>query len=1461
MKRILYILMVLIVSLLLVGGMLILVLRDTHVQTALVQVVTTELGRGLKAHVSVGKVEYRFPARLRLKEVYMEDQKGDTLLYADELYARFHPFALRNNKVRFSRVSLNGVRLHGYQLENGEYNFDFLSHAFASNDTTQTPFTLNFQADAIEVEDAVVRLDNYTARLTSADIRLDNLGPRDIRATVTHFIGTLDKDADRLTIEDFNLRFILNDTLLALPTLYLRMPESELDASGIRITYPGISQNGIRDIITHKADSVRFRLRINKAKLTPNDLQLLVKDMGRLDGVVEMAAELDGYMDSINATNLALYYNGERLVAGDVAVRGLPDWRHATLRANLRDFKVNAPMLQDFISDWLDKPYHLPKEVWRLGDVHYRGLLSGDLSNLQWKGAFTTALGAITTDVTVQVDSLSPDIRFRGRIATRRFRLGRMLGNKEIGNLTFTVLADGALRAEGLFAKVDAVIKEFCYRDYCYSDLKMKGRITRHSYEGTLEIDDENLNMRFDGLANLSYKDAEMDFRLALNRFCPGALNLSNKYTDSELRLQMRAHSVGLNPDSLTGYLTIDSLYFRNDSSRVNIDELELVMESERKKKLLRLVSDVMTMRIQGDYTYATLLTTFKKLGVKYLPNLFSDAQRNKILSDPSSNQLDFYLYGHQLHELQHVLDLPYVLGDYPILKGYINERLGLFGLSGYAPFITNRQEVVREVNLQADNYTGPVGIKLSAQWYNSLYIMNTRVDKNVINVDFSSLDSLRERTSFLALDATIGQKKQKPIFDLHLQPSELQFADSTYRLADSHIRYTIADTLLEVEHFRIGTDHMFVEADGRGSTAMTDSLKLQLGHLRLGYILPFVLAEESFYADGDLTGTATVYGMFSQPMFDAVVRLDSAYLNEMPVGDVDARVELDREKMEIIIGADVINGPRRVAHLDGLVQPKENKWGLDIYPDSIPIAFINHWTEGILSDINGTASGRVQVLGDGPITYVLARVKTHDAHLTIPFTGCTYYVNDSVFMDSTAIRFPNMDIRDEEGNLLRLDGVLNHFNFKNFNFRIDGELHHTMAINLPDKAGELIQGKVYADGDIHIKGDDDAVVLSANATTVGKSRFRMSVAGASSAADNDFITFYDHNIIENKKQTNLDIERSFIQKKKILHGPKTKFMMGMNLDINPELLFQLVINDRTGDMLQGRGDGALRFTMDDSTGNIRLLGTYTLQSGTFGFTVGNLVRRDFTLGEGSQVIWNGRPETPELNVTAKYRVTANLKDLFGDQISDLTIGRSSVPVNTCVSLIGSLEEPTIRFGIELPQSDQAIESQVRSMINTEEMMMRQVVYLLVFGRFFTPEYLRNTSYTPLNETYSLLSSTVTGQINSWLGKLTNVFTMGFNYRSDGSNANASQEYEAVFQLQPVDRLIINGNIGYRYNDISNRPIFGDLDVEYMITPNGKVRIKAYTHTVDKYSLKQANTQQGVGFVFKHDFNWRKDKE
>lgn len=287
---------------------------------------------------------------------------------------------------------------------------------------------------------------------------------------------------------------------------------------------------------------------------------------------------------------------------------------------------------------------------------------------------------------------------------------------------------------------------------------------------------------------------------------------------------------------------------------------------------------------------------------------------------------------------------------------------------------------------------------------------------------------------------------------------------------------------------------------------------------------------------------------------------------------------------------------------------------------------------------------------------------------------------------------------------------------------------------------------------------------------------------------------------------------------------------------------------------LRGRGDGSMRVHLINN--DLQLLGTLTLRQGSLSYALGNVVHRDFSISDGSSITWQGGPMDMNMDVTAKYHVTASLKDLFGSDFESIQTNRTSVPVNCVIYLRDNITNPILSFGIELPQSDESVQSQVRSFINSEEMLMREVLYLLVFNRFFTPEYLRSTNTTGLNETYSLLSSTVTGQINAWLSKLTNIFTFGINFRTDGEGAEASQEYEAQFSIQPIDRLLINGNVGYRYNDLNNRPVFGDLDIEYIITPDGMLRVRGYTHTVDKYSLRQANMVEGVGFVIKHDFNW-----
>ena len=1451
-------------------------LYSGKVQTAAVRFATDELSRGLQTNVSIGAVQYQFPMRITLNDIYIEDQQRDTLLYVKQLYTRFSPLALSEKQLRFPNIDLDGVLADVHRLPNGEYNYMFLVRAFASEDTTKTPLNLDIQLRNIHLHDVRARYDTFAFDVPEAALSLHHLTKDSIDAQIHQLAVSVSMtNAKRTRFSRFSEQFVVsdvqahlkaNDTIIILPKLAVRLPNSHLDASGVHTRFPrkDIAQS-FGHYFRENANAISMSLHVNKAQITPRDLKFFMKDFSGVKGVLAFSADLEGTLDSVAADNLELYYDNKRVFLGNFSAVGLPVLDKLYVDARCQDLSLSIAQIQDFVSGIQGKPFRLPPLVRRLGDMHYQGEVRGRLHDLTLHGAFRTSLGVLTTDGTCITNQDFTNAAITGKLTTKRFNLGRLLASKELGTVSLELATDWHLEAERQpYGSSDATIKEITFRKYRYKNIRLHAQFDDKYAEGSLRIKDQNIALNLEGLADFNSENHHIDALLEIDRLCPGTLQLTERYPDSELSGTARLHYLGRDIDHADIAASIDSLRLRIGKDSTCMTTLTLTSEREDDILTLKLQSDYLTGSVKGNFAYTTIPVTIRKQVARYLPSLFSTAKYEKLMATPSYNDLTLYLYGHKISKIQEMLQLPVMISDEPVIKGSYNDDTQRWSLQTYIPGVLAGNVEIHDLTLTTNNNNRYAALDVSFEMDSTRFVARSQAYRDSLTLGLD-LNALPPSNSYgnLDIETHILHYAGKPLIETHFWPSIFQLGDSVYHIADSRLAYCVADTSLMITNFRLLGTSQYIEADGVASPRTTDSLHIALANINAGLLMPFLLPEKAFKVGGSLTGWANLFGVFSKPIFEAEVRLDSALMCGAHIGDAVAKIELDRKTGNILIDGNVDKGAHRVAHVDGLAEPKKSRFLIDIFPDSIPLAFINHWTSGFLSDISGYGSGRVTVSGEGKKVWVITRVKGIDAGLTIPFTGCRYTFNDSVFMDSTSIIFPDITLRDEEGNPFYFNGKLTHDEyFRNFKLNLAGRCDHTMAINIPDKPGQFMQGKIYADGDLFIDGPDTDIMLTADAKAVGKSNFKICIDGASSAADNSFITFYDRNAkekVEEAKGPRVLFPR---RKKAAVYSAPSRFRLGLNIDIDPQTEFELVLNERTGDKIVARGDGSIKFTMDDSTDEYKLMGTYTLLSGKMGFTIGNIIRRDFTIAEGSQIIWNGDPENPVLNVTARYQVTASLKDLFGTETENLVSGRTSVPVVTAVTLTGPLDDPVMRFNIELPKSEEAIASQIKSVINTDEMLMRQVVYLLVFGRFYTPEYMRSTTASiGVNETYSLLSSTITGQINSWLSRITNVFTVGFNFRSDGEGSDAQQEYEAVFSLQPIDRLVINGNFGYRYNDISNRPFFGDLDIEYYLTPNGKVRLKGYTHTVDKYSLRQATMIEGIGVVFKHDFNWKKNKK
>ena len=151
--------------------------------------------------------------------------------------------------------------------------------------------------------------------------------------------------------------------------------------------------------------------------------------------------------------------------------------------------------------------------------------------------------------------------------------------------------------------------------------------------------------------------------------------------------------------------------------------------------------------------------------------------------------------------------------------------------------------------------------------------------------------------------------------------------------------------------------------------------------------------------------------------------------------------------------------------------------------------------------------------------------------------------------------------------------------------------------------------------------------------------------------------------------------------------------------------------------------------------------------------------------------------------------------------------------------------------------------------------MNMQILYLLSIGKFYTPDYV-NVSQNS-NVMSSVVSSTLSGQLNNALSNIINSNNWNFGTNlSTGQNGWNDLEVEGILSGQLLNnRLLLNGNFGYRENRMSNTNFVGDFDAQLLVNPSGSIRLKAYNQTNDRYFVRTNPTTQGLGIIFKKDFN------
>ncbi len=311
---------------------------------------------------------------------------------------------------------------------------------------------------------------------------------------------------------------------------------------------------------------------------------------------------------------------------------------------------------------------------------------------------------------------------------------------------------------------------------------------------------------------------------------------------------------------------------------------------------------------------------------------------------------------------------------------------------------------------------------------------------------------------------------------------------------------------------------------------------------------------------------------------------------------------------------------------------------------------------------------------------------------------------------------------------------------------------------------------------------------------------------------------------------------------------------MDLRVGITKDAQMTLVMDPMAGDEIKATGEGNLHLAYHSLDNALNIWGAYEVLSGSYRFTLQDIIIRDFTIKEGSEIRFDGDPYGVKTNLTAYYATNANLTDLDESFLQDKDISRTNVPVHALMLVNGDIRQPSIDFDLEFPTLTQDTYRKVRSIVSTTDMMNRQIIYLLALNRFYTPDYMAST--TKGSELFSVASSTISSQLGNMLGKLSENWSIAPNLRSDRGDFSDVEVDLMLSSRLLNNRLLFNGNFGYRDKSLNTNQFIGDFDIEYLLNKRGSWRLKAYNRYNDRnYYVRSAQTTQGIGIMFRRDFD------
>ena len=1427
-------------------------------------IVADELKNKFKTEVTINRIDMGLFNRIIIDGISLNDQDNKLMLKISRISAKFNLKEIVKGKISIGSAQLFGFTAKLYKKSpKAKPNYQFIIDALSSNKKENSK-PINLRINSLLLRRGDISYDEWYIPKTPQKFNIKHLGINHFNANIS--LKALNKDSLNISIRrmdfdehsDFHLerlqmKVIANKRNMYLTNFKLELPATKINFDSIWINYH-MKANKIL------AESIRYKGTLKKSTITLCDISSFIPTLKLAEDPLQANLIAEGDMRHINIRKIHVQsVHKDIQLDASVLLHNLRGEEKPSITGKITALTINNTGMHILLKSMIPNFTEIPPILSRLGNIHFKGEIHLNTNGIATYGTIRTGLGAAKTDININGRKKI----YEGRLECTDFELGKLLDDNNIGKISFCGdIAGKNLNAKYPDSKVNGNIASLFYNGYEYKNIKLDGTFQNGGFNGNGSLNDNNISLKLDGKFNTVQKKPYFNLSVKIDKFNPYNLNLTNKYKNTDFSLNMHALFTGNSPDNMVGSITIDSLHMKAQDRIYQMNKMTILADkTEKGEKQLKINSEIIRATITGDYSYSTIPTSIMKTIQKYIPSLLTINKKKQ-----THNNFTFQVNIYKSDFWDKVLDIPLHLNSTGKINGYFSDKDNKLKIEGYFPsfnYNNNRYEsgmIICENPSDTFNCTIRVAKNMSKGAMLNL-VVNASASNDQLKTDISWGNNTKTtysgKFSSIANFFKSEQKNQKLLADLHIQPTEVIVNDTTWHIHPSEINFRPGN--IKINNFLFEHKDQHLRINGIMDKKRSDSLIIDLQDINLEYVFD-VLHFHPVNFNGLATGKAYISSAFNSPNADTYLIIRNFTFENSPMGDMNIYGKYDKQQKGIYLNAHIAEPGISTTDVEGIVSPAKNGLDLFIKANRSNLAFLNSnsFVGGIFSNIEGRGNGWIRVFGPFNMLNLegdmCADIKANLKVLNTPFI----IKKDSIHLRPDIISFNHVTISDTEGNKGIVNGTVKHHCLHNLKYSFDIDSQGLLCYDTKTFNGLPFYGNVYGTGSANITGGGNALNVNVNMTTNNKTLFVYNAGSPDEITNRQFITFYDKSPKREEDNIIVNFDSSDDKNKEtITDDTPMDVRINMLIDATPDATLKVIMDPVAGDNITCHGKGNIKVSYYNK-GDFRMFGDYNITQGVYKLSMQQVIRKDFQLKQGS-VSFSGDPMAADLDVQAVYTVN-------NVSLSDLTasgnFSQNNVKVNCLMNLSGKLLHPVFKFDLELPTVNEEEKEMVKSLISTDEEMNMQIIYLLGVGRFYTYEYARaNGTGTQSSTMSSLLSSTLSGQVNNMLGQFINNNNWNFGTNlSTGTNGWTDVEWENMLSGRMLNnRLLINGNFGYKENALKNNNFVGDFDVQWLLTPSGDISLKGYNETNDRYFAKSTLTTQGVGIVFKKEFNNWKD--